>query len=88
MGLCFASDYYETEFEILSVVHVGPDSTVTIVDPLNAAAAKLVLAWEIRGFMKDQSFSLDALTIWFEEQGNLGSQYQGYDAEEGGGGNR
>lgn len=88
MSICFASDYYATEFVIKSVVHGGLDSTLVLVDPLNKANNLLALGWEIRGFMKDQAFSLDALTIWFEEQGNLGSQYRGYSSTEGGGGNK
>lgn len=88
MAICFASDYYATEFTILSVAVIGPDTTITVTDTLNEANALLTLAWEIRGFMKEQAFSLDALTIWFEEQGNLGSQYRGYSSEEGGGGNK
>jgi hypothetical protein len=87
MSLCFASDYYATEYVIESVAHVGPDTTLVLTDPTNAVNGLLTLQWEIRGFMKDQAFSLDALTIWFEEQGNLGSQYRGYSSEQGGGGN-
>jgi len=88
MSLCFASDYYATEYEITAVSHAGADSTLVLADPLNKVNNLLALGWEIRGFMKDQAFSLDALTIWFEEQGNLGSQYRGYSSTEGGGGNQ
>ncbi len=88
MSLCFASNYYATEFVIKSVVIAGADSTLVLSDPLNKVNGLLSLEWEIRGFMKDQAFSLDALTIWYEEQGNLGTQYLGYGNAQGGGGNK
>lgn len=88
MAICFASDYYETEFTILSVTPSGADTILVVSDALNEANGLLALQWEIRGYMKDQAFALDALTIWFEEQGNLGSQYRGYSSEQGGGGNQ
>lgn len=88
MSICFASNYYATEFVIQSIAHAGSDTTLVLSDPTNAANSLLALRWEIRGFMKDQAFALDALTIWFEEQGNLGSQYRGYNSSEGGGGNK
>ncbi len=87
MSICFETDYYETEFEIVNVIPSGPDTILVVEDPLNEANSLLALGWEIRGFMKEQAFALDALTIWFEEQGNLGSQYRGYSSPEGGGGN-
>jgi hypothetical protein len=88
MSMCFASDYYATEYLIKSGTVVGTDTTLVLVDALNKVNSLLALAWEIRGYMKEQSFSLDALTIWFEEQGNLGTQYLGYSSSQGGGGNK
>lgn len=88
MSICFAKDYYVREFPILSVTPSGLDTILVVSDALNKANGLLALGWEIRGFMKEQAFSLDALTIWFEEQGNLGSQYRGYSDPQGGGGNK
>lgn len=87
MALCFATDAYATEFLIISTTVVGSDTTLILEDTGNTAQGLLSLQWEIRGFMKNQAFALDALTIWYDEQGNLGSQYRGYGSQQGGGGN-
>lgn len=88
MNFCFATDRYVTQFLIKSVAIVGADTVLTLADPLNKVNGLISLEWEMRGFMKDQAFSLDAFTIWYEEQGNLGSQYRGYSSDQGGGGNK
>lgn len=87
MSLCFSSDAYQTEFLILSSTLVMGNQQLLLADPDNKAQGLISLQWEIRGFMKEQAFALDALTIWYDEQGNLGSQYRGYGSQQGGGGN-
>lgn len=88
MNFCFSTDRYVAQFLIKTVTIVGPNTVLTLADTLNKINGLISLQWEIRGFMKNQAFSLDALTIWYEEQGNLGSQYRGYSSDQGGGGNK
>jgi len=88
MSICFATDNYSTEFLVVSTYVDSGNTMLVVNDATNKVNGLLALQWEIRGFMKDQAFSLDALTIWFEEQGNLGSQYRGYSSDQGGGGNK